>query len=170
MLHRFDEFRGVRLDFVALGDDHPRLPGAGQVVEYHRAAILREYIAQRHHEKLIDRGDRSLGGRVVAAHRLDHVADEFESDWLRFACGIHVEDAAAHRELAVLVHRVLAAEARVDEKICEIGGRNLLPGFEIDRGTQQTRRRRHAREQRGGRRDNDTSAAAGYRVQRARAG
>ena len=87
----------------------------------------RQHIAQRDDADLIDRLERSLCARVVGADRFDRVANELEPDRLRLACRIHVDNAAADRELAMLVCRILAAEAGVDQQIAQIG-RARYPG------------------------------------------
>ena len=63
---------------------------------------------------------------------LDGVADELEPDRLRFAGRKDVEDAAADGELAVLVGRIFAGEAGIDQQLAEIGRRDVLPGLEVD--------------------------------------
>ena len=96
-----------------------------------------EHVAQRHDRHLIDRRDRSLRRRVVGAQRFDRVADELEPDRLRLAGGKHVDDAAADRELAVLVGRILAREAGVDQQLGEIDRRDVLPGLQLERRAEQ---------------------------------
>ena len=61
-------------------------------------------------DELIERLDRPLRAGIVAAERLDRVADELEPDRLGLAGGKDVEDAAADGELAVLVGRILAVK------------------------------------------------------------
>ena len=77
----------------------------------------------------------------------------------RFAGREDVEDAAADRELAVLVGRILAGEAGVDQQLGEIGRRDVLAGLEVDRGREQALRRADPRQQRRGRRDDDPRGA-----------
>jgi hypothetical protein len=108
----------------------------------------------------------SPGRRIVAADRFDRVAAEFQSHRLAFARREDVEDAAAKREFTVLVRRIFTGEASVDQQLGQIGRRDLLPGFEIDRRAQQTLGGRHTRQQRGRRGDNDAGGAGGDGVQR----
>ena len=59
----------------------------------------------------------------------------------RTGCGVaggkDVDDAAADGELAVLVGRILAREAGVDEQLGQIGRRDVLSRLEIERRAQQ---------------------------------
>jgi hypothetical protein len=52
---------------------------------------------------------RALGGGIEAAQRLDLVAEEIEAQRLLRAAGIEIDDAAAHRIFARVMHRVRAA-------------------------------------------------------------
>ena len=115
--------------------------GAREVVEERRAAVVLKHVAQRHDRHLIDRRDRPLRRRIVGAQRFDRVADELEPDRMRLAGGKDVDDAAADRELAVLVGRILAREAGVDQQLGQIGRRDVLAGPQVDRRRQQPLRR-----------------------------
>src|SRR5262249_58225750 len=102
--------------------DHPRRLRAGEVVEECRLAVALEDVPQRHDVDLIDRGNRTLCRRIVSTERLDRVADELEADGLGFAGRKDIDDAAADREFALLVSRVFARKAGVNEQVGEIGG------------------------------------------------
>ena len=128
-----------------------------------------KHILQRHDADLIDRLDRPLGRRVVATHRLNRVADELEPDRLRLAGRKDVDDAAADRELAVLVRRILAREAGIDEQLREIDRRDLLARLQIERRAEKPARSADARHQGRGRRDHDAGGAGADAVQRPRA-
>ena len=78
-----------------------------------------EPLANGHDRDLVDGAGRPLRRRIEAAQRLDHVADELEPHRLDVAGGKHIDDAAADGERAVLVDRVLAREAGVNEQIGE---------------------------------------------------
>ena len=156
---------GVHL--VALGHDDPRRLRAREVVEQRRAAVPVEDVAQRHDADLIGRRNRSLRRRIVGTQRLDRVADEFEPHRMGLAGREDVDDASADGELAVLVGRILAGEAGVDEQLGEIQRRDVLPGTQIERRGEQALRRRDARQQRGRRRHDDAGGPARDRVQRA---
>jgi hypothetical protein len=68
--------------------------------------VMQQFLLRTHRDA-IERLERSLGRRIVPAHGLDNVADEFEANRLRFAGRIEVENAAAHAELAVFIDGVL---------------------------------------------------------------
>ena len=159
-LDRFDQLLCLCVDFVALRDDQARFLDARQVVEKRRRPIVAEHVVQRNDGQLIDRLDGSLGRGIVGSERFDRVADELEPDRPGIAGGIDVHDAAADRELAVLVRRIFAAEPGIDEKLAEIGRGDVLIRPQIDRGAQHARRAADARQQRRGRRDDDSARAA----------
>ena len=160
----FQELRDVGVHLVAFG--HDDADGAGlQVVEQRRAAVVAQDVTQRHDGQLIDRRDRSLRAGIVCPKRLDRVADELEAHRMGGAGGENVQDAAAAGELAVLVGRVLAVEAGIDEELGQILRGDVLPRLQVHRGAQHVPRRAHARQQRRGRRDDHTRGAARERVQ-----
>ena len=101
---------------------------------------------------------------------LDRVADELEADRVRLAGRENVEDAAADGELAVLVGRIFAGEAGIDQQLGEIGRRDVLAGPQLDRGGEQPFGRADARQQRRRRGDDDPGRAARERMERPRAG
>ena len=70
--------------------------------------------------------NRPLGRWIVGAQRLDRVADELEPDRLRVARRVDIENAAADREFAVLVSRVLAGKAGFDKQLSEVGWCDVL--------------------------------------------
>ena len=88
---------------------HQRAGGAHVVDDRGRQVVAEQRFALRADRELIERGERSLRGRVVPPQRLDDVADELEADGLRFGGRVDVDDAAADDELAVLVDGILAA-------------------------------------------------------------
>ena len=88
---------------------------------------------------------------------------------MRLAGRKDVDDAAADRELAVLVGRIFAREAGVDEQLREIGRRDVLTRLELERRGEQAIRRGDARQQRRRRRDDDPRGPAADGVQRPRA-
>jgi hypothetical protein len=142
--------------------------GAAHIVEQaaRPIAVSLDHLAERHDLRVLHRADRSLGRRVVAADRLDVVADELDADRLGIPGQKQVHDAAADAELPVGVHRVLAGEPRVDEQAGQAVGIDLAANPEVDRGSEEALGRAHAREQRSRRRDHDTRGAACRRVQR----
>jgi hypothetical protein len=137
VLDVLDQLCRMRGDFVGLGHDQASVPGARQVIEDRRAAILLEDVAQRDDRHLIDRRDRPLRRRVVGAQRLDGVADELEPNRVRFAGREDVDDSSPDSELAVLVRRVFAGESRIDEQLREIGGRDVLARLQLERRAEQ---------------------------------
>ena len=90
---------------------------------------------------------------LVPPERFDRVADEFEPDRMGFGGGKHVDDAAAHRELPVLVGRILPGEAGVGQQFRDITG-EMSPRARDPGAHHQPSRRAHLRQQRH-RRDDD---------------
>ena len=90
--------------------------------------VVIESFANRDDQELIGGSRRSLRGRVEAPERFDHVADELNPDRFEIAGREHVNDAAANREGAVLVHGILASEARIDEQVGETQRLDLRSG------------------------------------------
>ena len=97
---------------------------------------------------LIERVDRALRRGVVATNRFDvSPMNSSRTGWLS-AGREDIDHAAADAELAVLVHRVLAAEAAVDEPIGERrAARSRCPARSSSAGLQQPRRRGQPRQQ-----------------------
>ena len=145
--HGLEQFLRVRVDLVAFGDDHARFLDAGKVVEERCRPIVSKHVPQRNHGELIDGVNRPLGRWIVGAQRLDRVADELEPDRLRVARRVDIENAAADREFAVLVSRVLAGKAGFDEQLAEVGRCDVLVRTQVDGCIQQTRRRADARKE-----------------------
>ena len=121
-------------------------------------------------EHLIGGAGRSLVAGSNRRSDLDHVADELDAHRLGVAGREHVDDAAANGERAVLVDRILAREAGVDEQVGEVAAaRSRCPTrISID-ALQQPLGRADARQQRRRRRDDQPRRAGGGAVQRARA-
>ena len=88
---------------------------------------------------------------------------------MRLAGREDVDDAAADGELAVLVGRILAREAGVDEQLGEIGRRDVLARLELERCGEQRVGRAHTRQQRRRRRDDHPRGARARRHESARA-
>ncbi len=124
------------LDHVGVLDHEQARAGLVRVVEDGAAAIdhldadvvgalrraparLGQHVAQRQQQDVVDRLDRPLRLRVVAAQRLDGVAEELDADRLRLAGREDVDQAAADAEFAVLIDGIGAGEAGVDEAIGE---------------------------------------------------
>ena len=123
------QLRDVGVHFVAFGDNDAHVAGLSQVVEERRAAVVSQHVPQRHDGELIDGRDRSLRAGIVGTQRLDRVAHEFEAHGVRGPGREDIQDAAAPSELAVLVGRVLAVEARIDQQLGQILRGDVLPGF-----------------------------------------
>jgi hypothetical protein len=121
----------MRHDVTVLDDEHARA-GLRRVAEDAAAPIdrlaadvvralrpaasrLRQHVAQRQQQHVIDRLDRPLRLRVVAAQRLDAVAEELGSHRMRLAGREDVHQAAADAELAVLIDGIGSGEAGIDE-------------------------------------------------------
>ena len=144
----------LRAHVLRLGHDDAHRPRRAQIVEDGRrwrrgtsgdlSRVWPSGFPHRHDLKLIQRFDRALGPRIEAADRLDRVADELDADGRILAGGIDVENAAAQRELAVLVDRILPLVAAVDEDL----GQRLR--IDLD-ARPQIERRREDRLRRGSR-------------------
>ena len=120
-----------------------------------------------HH--LIGRAGRALCCRVEAAQRLDHVADELDAD--RFGIGRrkHVDDAAADGERAVLVDRILAREAGIDQQVGQGVRLDLGAGPNLDRRRASSRSGGLTRGSSAGRGGDDETARSGAAAWSARA-
>ena len=99
-----------------------------------------ESFADGNDEDLIGRAGRSLRRRIEPSQRLDHVADELDAHRLGVGRRKHIDDAAANREGAVLVDRILASEPGVDEQIGQIAAARFPCRPNLDRGPQQALR------------------------------
>ena len=148
-LELFGQLHRLGRHVVGLGDEEARRARREQVVEeggrpVDCVAVARlEQLAHGHDPRAFGGLDRTLRGGVVAADGLDRVADELEPHRVRLARREEVHDAAAHAELAVRVHRVLAREAGVAQQVAERGRRQLVAGAERGRGGEQAGRRAH---------------------------
>ena len=158
----------LRLDLVALRKHDPRILGSRQIVEHRGAAIVGEHIS-REEESRSDRSwrrERCVDGSYLP-QRLDRVADELQADRLRFSGRKDVHDSASDGKLAVLVGRILAAEAGINQQFGQIGRRNLLSWPEVDGRRQQPFRPRDARHQGRGRGHDDARGSRGEAMERA---
>ncbi len=174
-LELFGQLHRLGRHVVGLGDEEARRARREQVVEeggrpVDCVAVARlEQLAHGHDPRAFGGLDRTLRGGVVAADGLDRVADELEPHRVRLARREEVHDAAAHAELAVRVHRVLAREAGVAQQVAERGRRQLVAGAERGRGGEQAGRRAHARQQARDGHHDEARRAGRQRVQGARA-
>ena len=149
-------FAPLRVDLVAA---RTRRRGAGRRRSRGTSTIDRRARPRRHssaelaqrHDRRPDRSARSIAASPGRKRRIDSTVSPMNSsaDRLRVAGGKEVDDAAADAELAVLVDRILAREAGVDEQLAEVVRRDLVPGPE-HRSTarEQPLRRADARQQR----------------------
>ena len=98
----------------------------------HQAAVGDE-LAGRRGDRVPDGLLGALARRVELADRLDLVAEELDANGAVGLRGMDVEDAAAHRELAGLLHdrhaRVAGGHQRLDEDVAIEG----LADLEVDR-------------------------------------
>ena len=152
------------LDFVVLRDDDPGGTGAREVVEDRGAAVVVEHVAQGNDGNLIDGGKRALGGGIVGAKRFDGVADELQPYRVRLAGRKDIDDPAADGELAVLVGRVFAGEAGIDEQFGQISGRDVEAWLQLEGRGGELFRRADARQQSGRGGDDDARRAMGEGV------
>ena len=75
------------------------------------AVLVEQGLGGGQQGEAVDPVDAALGGGIEAAHALDLVAEEIEAQRLLLAGGEEVDQAAAHRELAGIAHRLGAAIA-----------------------------------------------------------
>ena len=160
-------FRDEDPDVRARGEE---IQDAGAAIPGDRRSRVRrrvdlEHLAHRQDVSPVQRLRRALRGRVEPPDLLDGVADELDADRLRVARREEVHDAAATRELAVLIDRVLGNVAGVGEHRREIARRQLVARLQHERRLEQALRRAHAGQQRRGGRHDQARRAAGERVQ-----
>src|SRR4030095_11453991 len=122
-------------------------PGADRFVERivtaHRAELLavarpealdrrivEQDLADRTQHETLERPGRALRQRVEASEAFERVAEKIEADRLRRAGRKEIDDAAAHRELAGLAHRIGPHVAIVAEKALQPVQRNAPAGPE----------------------------------------
>ena len=105
----------LHADIAAPGADQfvERVIGAGgaeflavALAEAADRGVVEQHLADRAQHRFLLGAGRALGQRVKAADALDRVAKKIEPQRLRRAGRIEIDDAAAHRELAGLAHRV----------------------------------------------------------------
>ena len=165
----------MRHHVLIFGDEEGQIAAAGVVEEggekgtgvFFRRILRRilgkrlpsPFLRQRHDGRLIERDDRPLGSGVVAADRLDVVADELDADGVVGARRKPVHDAAANAEFAVLIHRIFTREAGVRQKIAQLDRAQIHARLQIDRRRAQSIRMAQLRQQRRtGRHDNPRGA------------
>jgi hypothetical protein len=95
--------------------DRAELLAVARAEALNRRIVEQDFADRAQHER-IERPSRALRQRVEAAQAFERVAEEIEADRLRRAGGKEIDDAAAHRELAGLAHRIGAHVAVVAEK------------------------------------------------------
>ncbi len=103
------------------------------------AADLGHQFPLRRQRERVERLERSLRCCVVAADRLDDVADELQANRLFFRGRIQIDDAPADEKLAVLIDRVLRREAGDGQAFAQFVDGNLDAGFQDDGGGRQPR-------------------------------
>jgi hypothetical protein len=160
---------GLLLDLLVLRDDEVKSSRRRQKVQ-DADPLLVEPFSGGNDVDLIGRPGRSLCRRIEAPQTLHDVADELDTDWFCVSRGKHIDDPAANGECAVFVYRLLAREPGIDEQIGQSLRLDFRPGTKLDRRTEQTFVRAHAREKRRCRGDDQPRRPRGGRVQRARPG
>ena len=99
------------------------------------AVLVEQGLGGGQQGEAVDPVDAALGGGIEAAHALDLVAEEIEPQRLLLAGGKQVDEAAAHRELAGIAHRLGAAiaigleQGREPVEVDPLAGRE--PGDEL---------------------------------------
>ena len=78
--------------------------------------VVEQHLADRPQHETVEGAGRALAQRIEAAQAFERVAEKIEADRLRRAGRVEIDDAAAHRELAGLAHRVGAEIPVVAEK------------------------------------------------------
>ncbi len=154
---------------VELGHEQPQSGGAAEVAEEGRRTLglpaLERVgrLADRRDGHAIERGDRSLRRRIELADGLDGVADELEADRQAVAGREDVGDAAANRELAVLIDRILARESGPHQDVGQFHRVDVVARLELERRRHQRAGIRQPGQERGGGCDDDPGLAGGER-------
>ncbi len=164
-------------DVIAL-EHHDGGTGGARVVDDGGGSIDRfavgaggfDQLALRADDDPIDRGERALGRGIIAADRLDDVADELEPDRLRVGGRIEIDDTAAHAKLPVLVNGIFGRESGSSEPHTQILRRDFATRCERDPRIPHQRRSGHARHERSRRRDDHPRGSACQRMKRPGAG
>ena len=128
-----------------LRDDDVEAPRRGQEIEDADQLVV-ESLARWNDMDLIRSTRRPLRRRIEASQAFHDVADELDADRLCVGRGKYVNDTAAKGERAVLINRVLARKASVDEHIDQSLWLDFRAGAKLDRCTEQTVVGAHARE------------------------
>ena len=152
------------------------------------AVLVEQGLGGGQQGEALDPVDAALGGGIEAAHALDLVAEEIEPQRLLLAGREEVDEAAAHRELAGIAHRLGAAIAigleqrgqpvAVDplagrqprDELADAERRQRPLRRRVDRGDEQLRLRRLAlqrvqrRQPLGGRAQRGRAAVVGQAV------
>ena len=161
---------------VELGHEQPQSGGAAEVAEEGGWTLgfpALEGVGRLAHRRdgdAIERGDRPLRRRIELADGLDGVADELEADRQAVAGREDVGDAAANRELAVLVDRILARESGPHQDVGQLHRVDVVARLELERRRHQRGGIRQPGQERGGGCDDDPGLACGEPVQGAGAG
>ena len=110
------------------------------------ALIVEQRLGGRQEQVTVDPLDRQLRGRVEEAQALKLVAEEVEPQPAIERGGEDVDDRAAHRELAVVDHRVCAAVALPGEQRGKAPMPDLHAHLELAHGLAHAERGEHALE------------------------
>jgi hypothetical protein len=81
------------------------------------ARLVQQRLAGREQGKAVQMPLRALIGRVKAAQRFHLVAEKIDAHTAGLARRVEIDDAAAHRELALIGHRVDTDEAVGDQQL-----------------------------------------------------
>ncbi len=103
------------------------------VVGQRRLQEVGPAFGRRIERRLCDRVERALRERREGAHRLDLVAEELDPERLAAGRREDVDDAAAHGELAAVVHALGALVAREGERLRQALDAELEAGAHLDR-------------------------------------
>ena len=154
----------LHADIAAPGADQfvQRIIGAGgaeflavALAEAADRRVVEQNLADRAQYRFLLGAGRALGQRVKAADALDRVAEKIETQWLCGAGRIEIDDAAAHRELAGLAHRVGAEIAVVAKEALQPVAADLARWPQDQHPAFEQPPRRHALDQRIDRRQHD---------------
>ena len=99
--------------FVLGHDDVEAARGSEDVEHGNKFLVVIEPFSHRDNNEVIRSAGGPLSGWIEPAQRLDHVANEFQSDGFRSGCRKYVDNAAPNGERPVLLDGILRSKARV---------------------------------------------------------
>ena len=124
-----------------------------------------EDLPQREDLGLVEGPRRALRGRIEAPQRLEAVARELGPDGVLVPGRKEVDDAAAHAELAVPVHRIPGDEPRIGQHVAHVRRLQERARYQSGPRREQTVGGAHARQERRRRRHHHPDRTGGEPVE-----